>query len=63
MFGWMMIGVLSVVLSGCSTLSETPKERQSRLDRVQDQESKAAVEDWDRFWLNDHASRLSPNNM
>lgn len=59
----MIVAWVGIMLGGCSTLSETSKERQARLKRQQAKEWKMAVEDWDRFWLQDHTTRLSPNNI
>ena len=63
------VGCLAM-FSGCSNsatgmqnLSETSKERKARIKRQQQDEWQMAVEDWDRFWLNEHRTRLSPNNM
>ena len=41
----------SVVLSGCSTLVETPQARNRRYKQVTDLQMKMAVEDWDYLWL------------
>jgi len=54
---------VTIMLAGCSSLSETPRERKARISRQMRIEWKLVTEDWDRFMLNDHSTRLTPNNM
>lgn len=61
---FIMAVMLTMVLAGCSaTLSETGSHRTTRIKRDMAKEWKMAAEDWDRFWMVDHTSRLTPNNM
>ena len=59
----LIVGLAWTMITGCATLSETSKERSVRMKKDRAREWKMAVEDWDRFWLIDRSTRLSPNNM
>jgi len=55
---------MTITMFGCSaTLSQTGKQREARIKRDMAKDWKLAAEDWDRFWLADRPSRLTPNNM
>ncbi|NLE28713.1 MAG: hypothetical protein GX629_03465 [Phycisphaerae bacterium] len=60
-----MTGLLSIVLiGGCAaTLSESSKNHTTRVERNMEKDCKLLVEDWDRFWMVDKPSRLTPNDM
>jgi hypothetical protein len=60
------VGVMTSLLSGgccCPTLSESPKMHSKRVQSNANKDLKLMVEDWDRFWMCDKPSLLTPNNM
>ena len=50
--------LLSIVLVGCTT-SEDPIQHGQRLWLQEDVQARQMVEDFDMFWLFDHASRIT----
>jgi hypothetical protein len=54
-----MLLSLGILLGGC-TMTETPTERNQRIVRGADIQSREMVEDWDVFWLVDRPTYLSP---
>lgn len=60
-----VLGLASIVLtSGCaSTLSESSENHTKRIGRNMNKDCKLMVEDWDRFWMADEPSRLTPHDM
>lgn len=61
---FLMFGIIAVMLTGCgATYTRTGDQRSTRIKRDMAKEWKLAAEDWDRFWLVDYVSRLTPNNM
>lgn len=56
--------LIAAVLFACSmvigcTSVETPEQHVRRLDLTTGLQMRAAVEDWDMFWLSDRNCRLS----
>ena len=54
-----LILLAGTLMCGCSTLTETPPERNRRIALQNDLQMKMLVEDWDTFWLQEHVSSLS----
>jgi len=59
----LMLAAFSISLAGCATLGQSSRERSHRISEVHEKNWKMAVEDWDRFWLIEEPSRLSPRNL
>jgi hypothetical protein len=56
--------ITTFFISGCAaTLSETSQSHTTRVKRNMQKDTTLIVEDWDRFWMADEPSRLTPNNM
>ncbi len=60
-----VLGLLCLLVIGCSsaTLTESGKARQHRIKRNERKDMLLLQEDWDRFWMMDKPSRLTPDNM
>jgi len=63
MRSWLMLATLLTVIglqSGCGDgMVETRRERQARQSRILDTDMRQLTDDWDKFWLNDHALRAT----
>ncbi len=60
----LIAGLVCVFLFGCAgTLSEDSQMHTTRVKRNMKTDLKLMSEDWDRFWMVDRPSRLTPNNM
>ena len=60
----LLAGLVCLFVFGCAaTLSEGSKTHTTRVERNMKTDLKLMAEDWDRFWMVDHPSRLTPNNM
>ncbi len=53
------LGLVAVAVSGCSTMTESPKERLHTLGKVEQYNAMQFNEAFDYFWLVDSPSRLS----
>lgn len=50
---------LGMMMAGCSTLVNSPDERNRRISQIWDVETRMLVDDWDAFWLVDHNTRTT----
>jgi hypothetical protein len=56
--------LVSLFLVGCATTNlEDSKDHTARIKRNMDKDMKNIADDWDRFWMADEPSHLTPNDM
>jgi hypothetical protein len=59
-----IVGLISVFVMGCAqTNLESSKDHTARIKRNMDKDMKSIAEDWDRFWMADEPSHLTPDDM
>ncbi len=59
-----ILGLAFLFVAGCAeTNLESSKDHTARIKRNMQKDCKNIADDWDRFWMADDPSHLTPNNM